>query len=104
MIQSKISVCKRLSLNALRCVNDQQCALAGGKRTGYLIVEIDVTGCVDQIQLIFLAVLCFVIKLDGVSLDRYAPLSFKIHIVKKLFRHIPDGNRLRKLKQTVGKR
>ena len=61
------------------------------------------TRCVNEVQLIFFAVLGLVIELDGVRLDRDSTLPFKIHVVKKLFGHIANSDRLRKLKQTVCK-
>ena len=45
----KIGVGKGLRLDTLRSVHDEDSSLAGDKRTRYLIVEVNMTGCVDEV-------------------------------------------------------
>ena len=104
MIKRKICVCKRLSLNALRCVNNEYRTLASGERTRNLVVKIDMARGVNEIELIHFAVFCLVVKLNGVRLDGDAALTLKLHIIKDLSLHITLCNRACKLQKSVGKR
>ncbi len=52
-----VDVGERLRLDALRGVDDQERALAGGERARDLVGEVDVAGRVDQVEDVGLAVL-----------------------------------------------
>ena len=60
-IECKICVGKRLRLNTLRSVNDQHRALAGCQRAADLVVEVNVSRRVDEVQNIGLAVFGLVV-------------------------------------------
>ncbi len=100
----EISVRERLRFDALRSIDDQQRAFAGGKRTRNFVREIDVARRVDQIQHVRLAVLRFVIEPDRVGLDRDAALALEIHVVEHLRCHIAVGHRAGQFEQAVGER
>ncbi len=102
MVERKICVGEGLSLNALRSVNNQKRTLARGERTRNLIVEVNVTRGVNEIELICFSVLRFVIKLDGVGFDCYSALAFKVHVVKQLLGHVSFCNGIGQLKEPVG--
>jgi hypothetical protein len=51
-----VTVGHGLGLDALGGVHHQQRAFAGGQGTGHLVGKVHVAGCVDQIELVFLAV------------------------------------------------
>ena len=52
MLDREIGVREGLRLDALRRVDNENRALAGGERAADLIAEIDVAGRVDQVELI----------------------------------------------------
>ena len=56
VVDGEIGVGQGLRLDALRCVDDQQRALAGGERARDLVAEVDVAGRVDEVELVGLAV------------------------------------------------
>ena len=103
VVKRKICICKSLRLNALRSVNDKHCTLTSRKRTGYLIVKVNMTGGVNQIKLVGLTVLCGIIELYGVCLDCNTSFTLKVHIIKQLIRHITLCNRVGKLQKSVCK-
>ena len=103
-IHRKIRICKRLRLDALRGIHHEQRTLAGIQRARDLVVEVNVTGRVDEVQLVNAAVGSLVIEPDGARLDGYAALAFKVHVVKDLILHVALGNGAGRLKQAVGKR
>ena len=80
----KICVCEGLRLNTLRCVNDKQRALAGSERAADLVVEVNVSGSVDKVERVGLAVLRLVGKTDGARLYCNAALTLQVHIVEQL--------------------
>ena len=45
----EMGVCNRLRLYALRCVYQQQCALARGERARNFVGKVDVSGGVDEV-------------------------------------------------------
>src|SRR5438105_791583 len=85
----------RLRLNALGRIDQKNGAFAGRKAARDLIVKIDVTRGVNEVQLIPLAGM-FVIDGDWVHLDGDAALSLEIHIIENLGTEIArrDGSGL----------
>ena len=79
MIYREICVCKCLRLYALRCINDKYRTLAGRETPRYLVVEIDMSGCVYEIEDIVLAVLRAVIHLCGIELNCDTALALYVH-------------------------
>ena len=103
-VQRKVSVCKRLRLNALRGVNDEHRTLARCQRAADLVVEVDMTRSVDEIQHISLAVLGLVVETDGSCLDGDAALTLKIHVVEDLILHDALLDRTAQLDEPVRQR
>jgi hypothetical protein len=91
-IQRLIDVGQSLRLNPLRGVNHQQRSLNRAHRAADLIAEVDMTGGVDQVQDIGLAVLGLVVDPDRVGLDRDAALPLDIHAVQQLGLHVAVGD------------
>ena len=102
-VNRKICICKRLSLNSLCCVHHKQCTLTGVERARDLVVEVNMPGRVDEVQLVHLTVRSLVIKPDGTRFYGYSPFPLKLHVVKHLLLHVALGDGSRSLKQTVGK-
>ena len=76
-----------MSLNSLRCINDEQSAVACIKRTGYFVVNVDVTGRVDEVENIGLSVRSIIVKLDCASLNGDSSFPLKVHIIEHLLFH-----------------
>ena len=57
----EVGVGECLGLDALRCIDDEQRAFAGGERARDLVGEVDVAGRVDEVELIGLAVVALYI-------------------------------------------
>ena len=104
VLDRQIGVGERLGLDALRRVHHEHRALAGGKRPGDLVVEVDVSGGVDQVELVVLPVVRVVGEGDGARLDRDAALPLELHIVEDLVLHVPLAHRLGEFEDAVGQR
>jgi hypothetical protein len=78
-VHREVGVGERLRLDALRRVDEQQRAFAGGERTGHFVAEVDVPGRVDEVEDVLLAILRRVVQADGMGLDRDAPLTLEVH-------------------------
>ena len=103
VVHRKVGVRQRLRLYALRRVHHKDGALAGRQRPRYLIVEVHMARCINQIEYIIHPVLRAVGQGDGVRLDGNAALTFEIHTVQQLILHIAQRHRLGFLQDAVGK-
>ena len=101
VFDSEVEVRKRLGLDALTCIHDEDGAFACGQRTAYFVSEIDMPRGVDHVQDVFFAVL-FIDHSDGVSLDGDAAFAFQVHVVQELVRHFVFGDRLGQFNHSVG--
>ena len=88
VVDSQVGVGKRLSFNPLAGVDHQQRALAGRQRARDLVAEIDMAGCIDQVELVSVPIVGLVHHAHGVSLDGDPTLPFEIHIVQDLGLHL----------------
>ena len=104
VIDGEIGVGERLGFDALRGIDDQQGAFAGGQRAGDFVGKIHVAGRVDQVELVGLAVLRRVHHADGVGLDGDAAFAFEVHGVEDLGLHLARGERAGEFQQAVGER
>ncbi len=93
-----------LRFDALAGVHDEQRAFAGRKRARDFVGKIDVTGSIDQVELVFLAVVGAVMQADALGLDGDAALLFQIHGIEDLRGHFALGERAGKFEQAVGQR
>jgi hypothetical protein len=91
-------------LNALRCVNDEQSSLAGTQAARDLVVEVDVTGRIDELKLVILAVEGAVTKAHRLRLDRDAALALELELVEELIDLLALGNRAGHIEDPVGER
>ena len=91
VIDGKIGVGERLGLDSLRGIDDEERAFAGGEGTRDLVGEVDVTGRVDQVELVGLAVLRGVHHADGVGFDGDAAFALQVHGVEHLGLHFARG-------------
>ena len=82
-----VAVGDGLRLDTLRCVHDEQRALAGRERAADLIGEIHVTGGIDQVERVDLATLGFVVQRSRLRLDCDPAFALDIHRVENLRGH-----------------
>ena len=92
VVDREIGVGQRLGLNPLGGVDHQHRPFAGGQRPGNLVVEVDVAGGVDQVELVDFAVFGGILQVDGPGLDGDAPFPLDVHIVEQLVLHVPFGD------------
>ena len=104
VVERLVDVGERLGLDALRGVDDEERALAGGKRAVHLIGEIDMAGRVDEVELVGLAVLGLVGEAHGLRLDGDAALALDIHGIEHLLLHLAEIEAAGQLDQPVGQR
>ena len=84
VLQRQIDIGERLGLDALRRIHHQDRTLAGRQRARNLVGEIDMTGTIDQVQLVELPIVGLVIHSNSFGLDRDTLLAFEIHAVEQL--------------------
>ena len=102
LFDRQVDVGQRLRLDPLGSVDHQHRALARGQRARHLVVEVDVPGRVDQVQLVGLAVGGLVGEPHGRRLDGDAALALEVHAVEELRLALPVGQRARRVEQAIG--
>ena len=101
VFQCQIGIGKGLGFDALGGIHHQHRSFTGCQRPGYLIVEVHMTGSINEIEGVILAVLGMIAQIHRPGLDGNAPLPLNIHIVQQLIFHIPAGNRFGVLQNPV---
>ena len=100
-----VDVGERLRLDALRGVDHQQRAFAGGEAAADLVGEVDVAGRVHQVELVGLAVRGLPLEAHGLRLDGDPALLLDVHVVEHLAcGHLALGQAAGGLDQPVGER
>ncbi len=99
-----VGVGKRLGLDPLGRVDQQNRALAGAQGPADLVGEVDVPRRVDQVQLIALTVAGGVGETHGLRLDGDAALALELHGVEHLARHLARLEPAAALDDPVGQR
>ena len=101
MIQRKIYIRKCLCFDSLCRIYDQYCAVAGSKTSRHLVVKIDMSGSIYQVENVFFPVTCLIYDSYGLWLDRNSTFPLKFHIIKNLRLHLTLGQCTRLLNNTV---
>src|SRR5262245_23969788 len=104
LLDRGVTIGDALRLDTLRRIDDQQGALAGGERARHFVRKIHVARGIDQIELIHLPVLGFVIQRHALGLDRDAAFAFQIHGIEYLRFHFALFETAAQLNQAVGER
>ncbi len=104
VLDGQVGVGERLRLDALRGVDQQQRALAGRQRARHLVAEVDVSGRVDQVEDVLLAVGRRVVQADRMRLDGDPALALEIHGVEHLRLHLARLQRAGELEEAIGQR
>ena len=104
VVDGEVGVGHRLRLDALRGVDEQHGALAGGEAARDLVGEVHVAGGVDQVELVGLAVVRRVGDADGLALI-VMPRSRSRSILSSTWSFMSrDGDRPRGFEDAVGQR
>jgi hypothetical protein len=103
-VERVVDVGEGLRLDALRGVDHQERALAGGKRSIDLIGEVDMTRCVDQVEGVVLAVSRAVFEPDSLRLDSDSAFTLDVHGIEDLLAHFARAQAAGELDQPVGQR
>ena len=93
VVQGQVHVGQSLGLDALGGVHYQDRAVAGRQASGHLVVKVNVSRSVDQVENILAAVLGLVNGAHGLRFDGDAALPLQVHIVENLFLHLPAGQK-----------
>ncbi len=104
LLEREIDVRERLRLDALGGVDDEDRALAGREAPRHLVVEVDVAGRVDEVELVDLPVRSGEVQADRLRLDRDPALALDVHLVEELRAHLALGERTGDLEDAVGER
>ncbi len=99
-----VAVRHRLRFDALRRVDHQQRAFTGGQRAADLVGKVDVTGSVDEVELIGLPVARGVRQRHRLCLDGDAALAFDRIGVQHLRFHLAIGQAATELDDAIGQR
>src|SRR5262249_38325554 len=68
------------------------------------VVEVDVTGRVDELELVVLAVVRAVTKANGLGLDRDAALALELELVEELADLLAFADGARHVEDAIGER
>ena len=104
LFQRRVAVRDALCLHTLRGVHHQQRPLASRERPGHLVREVDVTGRVDEVELIDLAALGLEGERDALRLDGDPALALQIHGIQHLRLHLPGLEAAALLDEPIGQR
>src|SRR5690606_12226325 len=103
LLDSGITVRYRLRLDALRRIDHQQRTFTGSQRTADFVMEVHVTGGIDEVELVGLTVFRGIVQRDAVSLDGDPALTLQIHRIQYLGGHFALGQPPADLNEAVGK-
>ena len=103
-VHGKHGVGHRLGFDALGGIDHQHGTFARCKAARYLVGEVDMTGSVYEVELVYLAIIGCVFDTDGLALDRDATFALDVHGVEHLLLHVTAGNGARHLQDAVGQR
>jgi hypothetical protein len=104
LVDCGVAIRHALGLDALRGVDHQQGPLTGGEGARHLVGEVDMTGGIDEVQLVALTVRSVIVQRHALCLDGDPPLPFQVHGVEHLLGHLTLGQATADLDQPVGKR
>ena len=97
VLDREVGVRERLRLDPLRRVDDEHRSLARLQRARDLVGEVDMSGRIDQVQLVALPG-----DAHRLGLDRDPPLALEIHRIEQLGAHVAVGDGVRELENPVG--
>ena len=103
ILESQVQVRERLSLDALRGVDEQDRALTCRQGAGHLVGEVHVPGRVNHVERVW-GVLVRPRHAHGLALDRDATLALDVHAIQVLVAHLASLNDAGQLEHAVRER
>ncbi len=97
----EVHVRNRLRLDALGRVHNEERAFTGCETARDFIGKIDVTWCIEQVEVVFLAVLGRVTHCHRMRLDRDPPFPLQIHRIEELILFLAVVDRAGALEQSI---
>ena len=101
LLDGGVAVGNRLCLHPLTGIHHQQRALARGQRAADFIGEVDVSGGIDEVQLVGLSVPRLIVQRDAVGLDGDTTLTLEVHRIQYLSGHFALGQATAHLDETI---
>ena len=102
LLHGEVDVGHGLGFDALGGIDDEDGAFAGGKGAGDLIGEVDVSGGVEEVELVGFSVLGLKSEGDGVGLDGNPFFTLKVHGVEVLGLGLSLGDGLGFFHEAIG--
>ncbi len=91
VLQGQIDIGQGLGLDPLGRVDDQDGSVAGGQGPADLIVEVNMSWRIDQVEDILLSVPGRIDQTHGLGFDRDPSLPLQVHVVEDLVLHFTAG-------------
>src|SRR5207244_12372 len=104
LLDRGVAVRHRLRFDALRSVDHQHRALAGGERAAHFVGKIDMARRIEEVQQVVLAVAGAIFQRRGLRLDGDAALALELHRVEHLLAHLALGESAAHLDEAIGER
>ena len=81
VVNGQVAVGQRLGFHALAGIHHQDGTLTGRQAAADFVLKVNVARRVDQVELVFLAVIGVVVHGNGAGFDGNAALAFQLHVV-----------------------
>ena len=101
VVHGRIGVGDGLGFDALEGIDQEQGSFAAGQRAGDFVLEVDVAGGIDEVQLVEQAFVD-VPERYGFGFDGDSAFAFEIHRIEELLLHLADFDRSGPFEQAVG--
>ncbi len=100
-LHRRVTIGDALGFDSLRCIHNQQGPLAGRQRARNLVGKIDMTRCVNEIELVCLAITRRIIKPDTLRLYGDAAFALEFHGIEDLVFHFTLTQSTADLNKTI---
>ena len=101
VVNGQVAVGQRLGFHALAGIHHQDGTLTGSQAAADFVLKVNVARRVDQVELVFLAVIGVVVHGNGAGFDGNAALAFQLHVVQNLVLHGALVHAVGQLQNTV---
>ncbi len=88
LVERQIHIGERLRLDPLTGIHDEHRTFARLQRAADFIGEIDMTGSIDQIDLVVFAIFRRIGHTDGGRFDRHTAFTLQVHAIQQLLLHV----------------
>ena len=104
MLHGKVQVGHGLRLYTLGGIDDDDGPVTSHQGASDLVGKVDVSGCIDEIQLVGVTVFGLVVERHRVALYRDTTLALQFHAVEHLIAKVPIRDRIASLNQPIRER